>query len=171
MQERESLEDDVRTGRPKGVRTERKIQQVATLVRANHSQSVDIVISEVGVSHCTCYKILIDDLNMSLVIQHTEPRILSQDQRADRAVGVSHCTCYKILTDDLNMSRVIQHTVPRILSQNQRDDRMTICGDSSVVLDRIITGDGTIFLYGSQLKRHLKNAINTKTGQKGQGNA
>ncbi|KAJ4445723.1 hypothetical protein ANN_12408 [Periplaneta americana] len=81
---RNSLEDDVRTGRPQTIRTERKIQEVATLVRANRSQSVDDIAATVGVSHGTCYKILSDDLNMSRVTQHSVPRILSQDQRDDR---------------------------------------------------------------------------------------
>ena len=38
-QGRDSLEDDVRTGRPQTVRTEHKIEEVAMLVRANPSQS------------------------------------------------------------------------------------------------------------------------------------
>ncbi|KAJ4442695.1 hypothetical protein ANN_04284 [Periplaneta americana] len=84
LQGRDSLEDDVRTGRPQTIRTERKIQEVATLVRANRSQSVYDIAATVGVSHGTCYKILSDDLNMSRVTQHSVPRILSQDQCDDR---------------------------------------------------------------------------------------
>jgi hypothetical protein len=37
------LEDDEHTGRPRLVRTELKIQEVATLVRANRFQTVDEV--------------------------------------------------------------------------------------------------------------------------------
>ncbi|KAJ4445277.1 hypothetical protein ANN_07078 [Periplaneta americana] len=84
LQGRDSLEDDVHTGRPQTIRTECKIQEVATLGRANRSQSVDDIAATVGVSHGTCYKILSDDLNMSRVTQHSVPRILSQDQRDDR---------------------------------------------------------------------------------------
>jgi hypothetical protein len=40
-QGRESLEDDGNTGRPRMVRTELKIQEVATLLHANCSQIVD----------------------------------------------------------------------------------------------------------------------------------
>ncbi|KAJ4451915.1 hypothetical protein ANN_03393 [Periplaneta americana] len=58
---------------------ELKIQEAATLVRANRSQSVDDIAATVGVSHGTCYKILSDDLNMSRVTQHSV-----QDQRDDR---------------------------------------------------------------------------------------
>ncbi|PSN49367.1 hypothetical protein C0J52_12211 [Blattella germanica] len=50
-QGRDSLEDDQRKGRPPTVRTERKIEEVATVVRANRSQSVDDIAAAVGVSH------------------------------------------------------------------------------------------------------------------------
>ena len=75
---------DVLTGRHQTVRIERKIKEVAMLVRANRSQSVDDLAAAVRVSRGTCYKIVTDDLNMSRVIQHRVPRILSKDQRDDR---------------------------------------------------------------------------------------
>jgi hypothetical protein len=40
-QGRESLEDDEHTSRPRTVRTKLKVQEVETLVRANHPQTVD----------------------------------------------------------------------------------------------------------------------------------
>ena len=69
----------MRTGRQQTVRTYREIEEVAMLVRANLSQSVDGLVAAVGVSHGTCYKILNDDLGMSRVTQHSVPRILTQD--------------------------------------------------------------------------------------------
>ena len=66
------------------IRTERKIEEVAMLVHANRSQSVDDFAAAVGVSHGTGYKILTDDLNMSRVTEHSVPRILTKDQRDDR---------------------------------------------------------------------------------------
>jgi hypothetical protein len=81
-QGRESLEDDKHTGRPRTVRTELKNQEFATLVRANHFQTVD-EITAAGISHGTCHKILSDDLNMSRVTQHSVSRVLTQDQCDD----------------------------------------------------------------------------------------
>jgi hypothetical protein len=69
------LEDDEHTGWPRMVRTELKIQEVAMLVRANHSQTVD-EIAAAGISQGTCHKILSDDLNMSRITQHSVPHIL-----------------------------------------------------------------------------------------------
>jgi hypothetical protein len=51
--------DDEHTGRLRTVRTELKIQEVATLVCANRSQTVDEIAAAVaGISHGTCHKIL-----------------------------------------------------------------------------------------------------------------
>jgi hypothetical protein len=83
------LEDDEHTGRTRTVRTELKIQDVATLVRADLSQIlvVDEITAEAGgISHgtYTCHRILCDDLNMPRVTQHSVPRVQTQDQRDDR---------------------------------------------------------------------------------------
>jgi hypothetical protein len=66
------------------VRTEHKIQEVAFLVHANCSQMLDEVAAAAGISHGTCHKILIYDLNMCRVTQHSNPCILTQDQHDDR---------------------------------------------------------------------------------------
>jgi hypothetical protein len=65
------------------VRTELKIQEVATLVHANRIQTV-YEITAAGISHGTCHKILSGHLNMSHVTQHSVPRGLRQDQHDDR---------------------------------------------------------------------------------------
>ena len=63
----------MRTDRQQTVRTERRIEEVVMLVRANRSQSVDDLTAAVGVSHGTCHKILADDLKMSRVTQQSVP--------------------------------------------------------------------------------------------------
>jgi hypothetical protein len=84
------LEDDEHTGWPRMVRTELKIQEVATLVCADRSQMVDEIATAAGISHGTCHKILSDDLHMSRVTQHSVPRVLTQD----------HCdNCMSICAD------------------------------------------------------------------------
>ena len=45
------MEDEDRTGRLQTIRTERKIEEVAMLVCANHSQSVDYLAAAVGIIH------------------------------------------------------------------------------------------------------------------------
>jgi hypothetical protein len=55
-QVRDSLEDE-HIGRPRTVRSELKIQEVATLVRANRSQTVDEIAAAAaaGISRGTCH--------------------------------------------------------------------------------------------------------------------
>jgi hypothetical protein len=78
-QGRDNLEDDELTGCPRTVRTELKIEEVAMLVHANSSQTVDeITAVRRIISHGTCDKILSDDLNMCRIIQHSVPLILTQ---------------------------------------------------------------------------------------------
>jgi folate-dependent tRNA-U54 methylase TrmFO/GidA len=77
------LEDDERSGQPKAVKTKHEIEEFATMVCANRSQSIDDITEAVGISYDTCHKILTDDLNMSSVSKHCVPRILTQDQRDD----------------------------------------------------------------------------------------
>ena len=101
-QGKDSLEDNVQTGQPQTVQIKCKIEEDAMLMHANCSQSVDNLAAAVGVSHGTCYKILTDDLNMSCVVQHSVPRILTQDQCDD------HMTiCGDVISsadDDLDFS-------------------------------------------------------------------
>ena len=89
-QGRESLDGDMHTGQPQTVRTECKIKEVALLVRANCSQSVDDLAAAVGVSYGICYKIPTDDFNTSCVTQYSVPSILSQDQRDDCGDLIGH---------------------------------------------------------------------------------
>jgi hypothetical protein len=59
---RDSLEDDTYKGRPRTIKTEPKIREVATLVHSNRSQTVDeiakaiaiVVAAAAGISHDTC---------------------------------------------------------------------------------------------------------------------
>jgi hypothetical protein len=68
------------------VRNELKIQEVATLVCDNRSQTEDQVAASLaaGISHGTWHTILSDDLNISRVTQHSVLRVLKQGQREDR---------------------------------------------------------------------------------------
>jgi hypothetical protein len=90
--ERDSLEDDEHTGQPRIARIEFKIQEVTTLVHANHSKMVDEVAAAAaaGISNDTCHKFLSDDLNMSRVTHCSVPRVLMQDKCDDRMSTCGH---------------------------------------------------------------------------------
>jgi hypothetical protein len=82
-QGKDSLKDDEHAGRQRTVGTELKIQEVAMLVRANSSQTVNEA-AAAGISYGTCHKILFDILNKSRVTQHSVPCALTQDRSNDR---------------------------------------------------------------------------------------
>jgi hypothetical protein len=77
-QGRNSLEDDKHISRPRMIRTEHKIEEIATLARANLSKTVDEV-AEAGIGHGTCHAILSYYLNISCVTQHSVRHIMTQD--------------------------------------------------------------------------------------------
>jgi hypothetical protein len=57
-QERDSLKDYEQIGRPRTVRTELKIQEVAMPANANCSKMVDEIAAAAGISHDTCHEIV-----------------------------------------------------------------------------------------------------------------
>jgi hypothetical protein len=90
------------------VRTELSIQEVVMLVCASRSQTVDEITTAAGISHCTCHKILSDDLNMSHVTQNSVPRILTQDQCDD---------CMSICSDLINSAIPMLADLPSVQRQ------------------------------------------------------
>jgi hypothetical protein len=105
-QGRDNFEDDEHTGRPRMFRTEFKIQEVATLVHANRSQTVDEIAATARISHGTCHKILYDDLNMSNVTQHSVPCVLAQDQ-CDDSMGICDDLINSADKDGTFLNRII----------------------------------------------------------------
>jgi hypothetical protein len=108
------------------VRTGLKIQEVATVVHANCSRTVNEVAAAAAaeIIHGICHIILSDDLNMSRVTQYSVPFILMQGQ---------HDGCMSTCGD------VIDSAVK-----------------DGMLLNQIMTGnEAWCFLYSPQLKRHL----------------
>jgi hypothetical protein len=64
------------------VRTELRIQEIATLMHTSSSRTADEV-AAAGISHGTCHEILSDYLQMYHVTQLGGSHILTQDQRDD----------------------------------------------------------------------------------------
>jgi hypothetical protein len=110
-QQKDSLEDDWHTGRPRTIRTELKAQQVATLMHANLSQTVDEVTAAARIVHGTCHRILYDDLNTFHVIVHSVSYVLSQDQHGNRTRVCSDLTDSLLVTINAVPSSLILSTL------------------------------------------------------------
>lgn len=83
----ESVEDGrFRSGRPTTSRTDENIARVREVIRADRRQTIDEVASVVGISHGTCHAILTENLNMHRVCAHMVPKMLTSEQREERAL-------------------------------------------------------------------------------------
>ena len=79
--ERESIEDDARSGRPKDATTDENVEIVHNLVMCDRRRDLRSIASEVGISFGAVQTILTDILGMSKVSARWVPRILTDDQK------------------------------------------------------------------------------------------
>ena len=81
---RESIVDDPRSGRPKDVTTDEKVEIVHILFMCNRMRDLRSIASEVGISFGTVQTILTDILGMCKVSARWVPRVMSDYQKRSR---------------------------------------------------------------------------------------
>jgi hypothetical protein len=81
---RESIEDDERPGRPSTSTDDANVDKINTLVRANRRLTVRELAEECGISVGSCYEILTEKLKMHRVAAKFVPRLMTDDQKANR---------------------------------------------------------------------------------------
>ena len=79
-----SLEDQLRSGRPSTSRTDKNIQKIRDAIMFDHRRTIDESEVLTGVSWNSCQRILTEELHMKRVAAKFIPRLLSEDQRANR---------------------------------------------------------------------------------------
>jgi len=79
-----SLEDQPRSGRPSSSRTEENIQKIRDAIIFDRRRTIDELEALTGVPWSSCQRILTEELHMKRVAAKFVPRLLSQDQRANR---------------------------------------------------------------------------------------
>ena len=79
-----SLEDQPRSGRPSTSRTDKNIKKILDAIMFDHRQTIDELEALTGVSWSSCQRILTEELHMKRVAAKFVPRLLSEDQRANR---------------------------------------------------------------------------------------
>ena len=82
--DRLSVEDDERSGRPSTSTDEPYIDKINTLVRANRRLTVRELTEECGISVGSCHHILMEELKMHCVAAKFVPRLMTSDQQAHR---------------------------------------------------------------------------------------
>lgn len=85
----ESVEDEQRSGRPSTSKTHENVQNVAQIVRANRRITIRELAEELNISYGSVQSILTDNLHMRRVSAKFVPRLLTDEQKANR---VSVCT-------------------------------------------------------------------------------
>jgi histone-lysine N-methyltransferase SETMAR len=83
-EDRESLKDDPRPGRPSTARSEQKVDQVREKIRTDHRLTIREIAEEVSISFGSCQVILTEDLAMRRVAAKFVPRLLSDDHKSRR---------------------------------------------------------------------------------------
>ena len=81
---REDVEDDPKSGRPCTSTTDTNIEKVRQLVRSDRRLTICVIANEVGMNKETVSTILVDTLGMRKVCVEMVPRLLTEEQKAQR---------------------------------------------------------------------------------------
>ena len=80
----ECREDDPKSGRPCTSKTDTNIKKVRELVRSDRRLTIRIIANEVGMDKETVQTILVDTLGMRKLCAKMVPRLLTEEQKAQR---------------------------------------------------------------------------------------
>ena len=81
---REDVEDDPKSGRPCTSTTDTNIKKVRQLVRSDRCLTIRVIANEVGMDEQMVRTILFDTLGMRKVCAKMVPRLLTEEQKAQR---------------------------------------------------------------------------------------
>ena len=83
-EERESVTEEERSGRPATNRTEENIAKVRQILHENHRLTVRSIAEQVNIDKETVRKILTEDLDMRKVCAKMVPKELTEEQKQRR---------------------------------------------------------------------------------------
>jgi len=82
---RTSVDDDPRSGRPSTSKTDGNVAKVREVIHTNRRLTVREVAEEVSISKTVCHEILTENLVMHRIAAKFVPRLLTDDQKQNRA--------------------------------------------------------------------------------------
>ena len=84
MEGREDVEDDPKSGRPCTSTTDTNIEKVRQMVRSDRRLTIRVIANEVGMDKETVRTTLVDTLGMRKMCAKIVPRLLTEEQKAQR---------------------------------------------------------------------------------------
>ena len=84
---REDVEDDSKSERPCTSTTDTNIEKVRQLVLSDRRLTIRVIANEVGMDKETVRTILVDTLGMRKVFAKMVPRLLTEEQKAQRLIA------------------------------------------------------------------------------------
>jgi len=102
-----SLEDQPRSGHPSTSRTEENVKKTHNAIMFDRRRTTDELEATTGVLWSSCQRILTVELHMIRVVAKFVPRLLSEDQRANR-LDVCHEMKDQLKNDPDFLSKIIK---------------------------------------------------------------
>ena len=84
VEDREDVEADPKSGRPCTSTTDTNIEKVRQLVRSDRRVTIRVIVNELGMDKEIVCTILVDTLGMRKVCAKMVPRLLTEEQKAQR---------------------------------------------------------------------------------------
>ena len=84
---RESITDDLRSGRPVDVSTPKAVQAVEDLIKSDRRVTLDEIATKLDISHSTVYAIVREKLHFSKVSCRWVPKMLTDDHKMQRLMA------------------------------------------------------------------------------------
>ena len=103
---RESITDDLRSGRPVDVSTPEAVQAVEDLIKSDRRVTLDEIATKLDISHGTVYAIVREKLHFSKVSCRWVPKMLTDDHKMQRLMA-SRASLRRYKKGDAFLSRIV----------------------------------------------------------------
>ena len=119
---RESITDDLRSGRPVDVSTPEAVQAVEDLIKSDRRVTLDEIATNLDISHGTVYAIVREKLRFSKVSCRWVPKMLTDDHKMQRLMASRASLRRYRKEGDVFLSRIVT-TDETIMNLNRNDDQ------------------------------------------------
>ena len=124
LEGREDVEEDPKSGRLCTSTTDTNIEKVLQLVRSDRRLTIRVIANEVGMDKETVHTILVDTLGMRKVSAKMVPRLLTEEQKAQR-LNACRDVLQQMEADEKLLKNVITGDEPWAFQYDQETKRQS----------------------------------------------